>query len=101
MLSPHASEKSWAILLSSINVAYLLAEMGVCNEHLDAISLAQDAMIEFSRRADESGDWCFNSDDKLKQLIIDAVSAHDVQCAIATKRQMLEAIQIVLTVTEE
>jgi len=101
MLSPHANESSWAILLNSMNVSYLLAEMGVYHERLADISLAQDAMMEIRRQAEESGDWCCNSDDKLKQLIFDAVSVHEAQCAIATKRQMLEALQIVQIVKTE
>ena len=63
MLSSHANESSWAILLSSINMAYLLAEMGVCHEHLAAISLAQDAMMEIKRYAEVNGNWCCNFDD--------------------------------------
>jgi len=100
LLSPHANESSWAILLGSFNLSYLLAEMGLCHEHLAAISLAQDAMMEIKRQAESSGNWCCNSDDKLKQLIFDAVSVHDAQCAIATKRQMLEALKIIKTVKD-
>ena len=101
MLSSYANESSWAILLSSINVAYLLAEMGICHEHLATISLAQDAMMEIKRYAEVKGDWCCNFDDQLKQSIFDALSVHDAQCAIASKHQILEALQIVRTVTEE
>ena len=100
MLGPHANESSWATLLSSINVAYLLAEMGVCHEHLAAISSAQDAMMEIKRHAEASGDWCCNFDDKLKQPIFEALRVHDAQCAFATKRQILEALEIVRSVTE-
>ena len=99
MLSSHANESSWAILLSAINMAYLLAEMGVCHEHLATISLAQDAMMEIKRYAEVNGDWSCNFDEKLKQSIFDALSVHDAQCAIASKRQILEALQIVRTAT--
>ena len=34
MLSPQANESYWAIVFSALNMAYILAEMGVCHDHL-------------------------------------------------------------------
>ena len=65
------------------------------------ITSAQDAMIEFKLRAEECGNWCFNSDYQLKQAISDALNVHDLQCSSATERQIVEDLQMVRELTDQ
>ena len=93
LMGDRGTEQQWATLACAINVALLLAERGINAEALQIIKLAQEGLMAIRRHAQAHGVWSANIAHHLKQAILAAVNAHDLQCGIATKAQLSEALR--------
>ena len=95
MLTGHGTEQMWSTLACSLNIAMLLAEAGVHPDHTytQALQIIKDAQMGLMRAANfaqDGGEWKLGTN----QLSIEcAFRLHDEQIAIATKGQIVCAME--------
>lgn len=90
MLSGKGTEQAWSTLACSLNIGVILCEHGICAAALQTIQLAQDALITCRDRARKLKRWAFNGDEI--KIIYRAIAIHDEQIAVATKKQVITAL---------
>lgn len=78
MTTGHGNEQQWSTLACSINVAMVLAELGVMPQGLQIIQNAQDALIRVRAHAQISGEW---------QL---GIHAFPLECALKLHNQQIK-----------
>ncbi len=78
MTTGHGNEQQWSTLACSINVAMVLAELGVMPQGLQIIQDAQDALIRVRAHAQISGEW---------QL---GIHAFPIECALKMHNQQIQ-----------
>lgn len=90
MKSGHGSEQLWSTLACSINVAMVLAELGVMPQGLRVIELGQDALIRVRAHAQQTGIWALG----IHAFAIDcAFKLHHQQIKEAGKAQVIAALE--------
>lgn len=78
MTTGHGTEQLWSTLACSINVAMVLAEMGVMPQGLQVINLGQAALLRVKAHAQQSGEWTLG------------VHAFALECAFKFHNQQLK-----------
>lgn len=99
LLTGHGTEQAWATLACTLNVSLILSECGIDASALQAIKLAQEALLRVRERAQRTGKWALDGDGI--RVILAAVNIHDEQISRATRRQVTEAIREVHRRVEE
>lgn len=90
MKSGHGSEQLWSTLACSINVAMVLAELGVMPQGLRVIEIGQDALIRVRAHAQQTGIWALG----IHAFAIDcAFKLHHQQIKEAGKAQVIAALE--------
>lgn len=92
MLHGHGTEQTWGTVACAINIAFMLAEQGVCAYATENIKLAQDALIRSRERAQKFGTWAFDGQG-VKDLLA-ATMSHDDQLETATRGQVVAAFKL-------
>ena len=78
MTTGHGTEALWNTLACSINVAMVLAELGVMPQGLQVINLGQDALIRVRAHAQKTGEWTLG------------IHAFAIECAFKFHSQQLK-----------
>lgn len=82
----------WATLAQHLNIALLLAEQGLGDEHQAAILAAHDAIVAARERALEGGTWQIQPSEV--GIITTALNVHDAQIEIATRSELQQACKV-------
>lgn len=93
MLGPAASGDSWGILVASLNVAMVLAEMGYGRECVPELKLALDGAFRCWNRGVKTGRWGF--DGPAIGAIREALHTHDAQLEHATRADIMLAMETI------
>lgn len=91
MLTGGASEEHWSSCACSLNIAIVLAERGLGEEHIPAFNDALEGAFRARIRAGRTGAWGFDGD--AIQAIKTAFLIHDEQLQLATKQEIREALR--------
>lgn len=91
MLSGRGSEQAWSTVSCTLNIAMLLAEMGVEAAALPTILIAHEALLRVRERAQRTSKWAFDGDGI--RVILAAINIHDEQISRATRAQITAALQ--------
>ena len=90
MTTGHGTEVLWNTLACSINVAMVLAEIGVMPQGLQVINAGQDALIRVRAHAQNTGEWTLG----IHAFAIEcAFKFHDQQLKEAGKGQIIAALE--------
>lgn len=93
MLGPAASGDSWGILVASLNVAMVLAEMGYGAECVPELKLALDGAFRCWNRGVKTGRWGF--DGPAIAAVREALHTHDAQIEHATRADIVLAMETI------
>lgn len=99
LISGHGTEQAWATLACAHNVATQLAEQGIRADALPTIKLAQAALLRSRERGRRTGRWGFDGDGL--RLVMAVSIIHDDQISLATRSQIVAAIEAVRQKAEE
>ncbi|WP_186215897.1 hypothetical protein [Burkholderia gladioli] len=88
------NEESWYILAGSMNVALVLAEKGYGEEYIPEIKTAMLGLMSIKYRADAGGPWKFG--EAGEKAMRRAIELHDQQCQIATRKEIKQALQVIV-----
>lgn len=89
----HGSDNALELVVSALNIALALCEMGFGEEWIPTINLALSWAFRAKVRGDRTGKWGF--DGPAIKAITDALEVHDLQMEHASKAELLAAIDIV------
>lgn len=90
MTTGHGNEQQWSTLACSINVAMVLAELGVMPQGLQVIQDGQDALLRVRSHAQSNGEWRLG----IHAFPIEcAFRLHNQQIKEAGKGQIITAIE--------
>ena len=87
------SAESMDFIVTALNVAMVLAEMGFAPEYLELIVRAQEGAFRTVTRGLAGGRWAFNGADIA--LIREALDVHSAQLEVAAKRDIKGALAMV------
>lgn len=93
MTMGYGSEDSMDFIVTALNVALVLAEMGHCPDMLATIERAQQGAFIAATRGLKTGRWAFNGPDI--QPVRDAIGAHGEQLKTASKRDIGGALEVI------
>ena len=88
-----SSEFDWNIVTGALNMAMVLAEGGIGDEHMDLFLRALDGTFRAKLRGEKTGVWRF--DGEALNNIRTALELHDQQCKLSTRMEMVQTIQTV------
>jgi hypothetical protein len=91
MLAGAATLQNWAVVVCSLNIAVVLADRGLGQEHLPRFIEALKGANRAKRRGDKTGRYGF--DGPAIQAIQDAFDVHEEQIKIARKDELVAAVQ--------
>lgn len=90
MTTGHGNEQQWSTLACSINVAMVLAELGVMPQGLQVIQDGQDALLRVRTHAQLNGEWRLG----IHAFPIEcAFKLHNQQIKEAGKGQIITALE--------
>jgi len=84
-----ATEEIWSTVCASINMATLLCERGIGEEHLPVMSLALDAMFSAQQRGERVGAYRLDGDGL--RAVTEALQIHDEQMRHVTPIDIMRA----------
>lgn len=84
-----ASENAWANICVPLNIALLLCEQGIGEEHTQTIISALDSVFKAKLRGEKTG--TYRLDGAGIRAVSEALTVHDAQMELATKREVLIA----------
>lgn len=87
------SAESMDFIVTALNVALVLAEMGYAPEYLDLIVRAQEGAFRAVQRGLASDRWAFNGADI--PTIREALDVHSAQLDVATKMDIKGALAVI------
>jgi hypothetical protein len=90
MTQGRASADKWAPVAGALNIAAMLADMGIGDEYQSWIGAALDGAFRAKVRADKTGLWGFDGD--AITAIKNGLEVHDSQIEIATQDEMRRAV---------
>ena len=93
MTMGHGSEDSMDFIVTALNVALVLAEMGYHPEMIETIERAQEGVFLSARRGIDTGRWGFNGPDI--QPIRTAIAVHGEQLKKASKLDIGGALEVI------
>lgn len=85
-----ATEENWSGVACMANLAVTLAEQGLGEEHVPALSLALDAVRRAKERGEKTGQYRFDGDGLT--AVETAIAIHDAQIEAATVAEMRAAM---------
>ncbi len=88
-----STEYDWNIVTGALNMAMVIAEGGIGDEHMDLFLRALDGTFRAKLRGDRTGLWRY--DGEALNNIRTALELHDQQCKLSTKAEMVTTIQAV------
>ena len=91
MVSGHADEENWCVVVLSLNIALVLAEWGIGEEYIDRINGALEGAFRAKIRAGRTGKWGF--DGEAIQAIKDVFEIHEEQLKLASKHEITSSLQ--------
>jgi hypothetical protein len=94
LCSLHAKEEDFHNLAFSINIALILAEMGLGKEWIEQVKAAQVGLMRCLKRSEDTGRWGLDGD--AIQLLKEVMKLHDEQLEEATQKQIAQAMQEML-----
>ncbi|AQW28654.1 hypothetical protein ACKZDW_08000 [Ralstonia syzygii subsp. celebesensis] len=86
----HGKETDFHTIACSLNIALVLAERGYGAEWVEQVKAAQVGLVRRMERGQRTGRW--GLDGEAMTAMSDALSLHDEQIALATQREIREAI---------
>jgi len=84
---------AWSTLADSFNVAEVLCEMNIANDHAKTIDAAQEVLAELHRRHAEKNTWTMRAAEM--QALEQAVVIHGIQLRFASQGEVANAIATV------
>lgn len=90
MESGKGTEQTWATCACALNIALILAEQDVVPQAISAIKSAQESLMIIRGIAEKSGEWSVGSHGFILRC---AFALHDEQIEVATKGQIVNAIE--------
>ena len=83
-------EHDFHTIACTLNIALVLAERGYGAEWVERVKAAQDGLMRCQGRGQNTGRW--GLDGEAMTALTDALALHDEQIALATQREIREAI---------
>lgn len=91
ILRGSGTEQAWSTLACALNIALILCEQDVGAGYLPTIKIAQEALLSSRERAQKFKRWAFNGDEA--RVVMRAFAIHDEQIVIATRGQIVFALE--------
>jgi hypothetical protein len=91
ILNGKGTEQAWGTLACALNIALILCEQGIGEDHTPTIKQAQASLMNCRERAQRANKWGFNGDEA--RAIMRAFAIHDEQIALANKGQIVAALK--------
>jgi hypothetical protein len=90
MVSGHATEDNWCVVVCSLNISMVLAERGIGEQYIEKINESLEGAFRAKMRAGRSGKWGFDGD--AMQSIKHAFDIHEEQLKLASKQEIRDSL---------